>query len=343
MSLSSRPNLLRAAAHTKALWLAVPAIAALMLLGLLGHWAANTPPPVTVAEAEPSSTATAAPAPASEASSTATAAPAVPAATATAEPAKTPEPAGAPEAPKEPVATTEAPKAPVAATFSPDQKKEIEQIIKSYLVANPEIFVDIQNALEEKMEKEQAQKLKVAIAENASEIYRAKEASVAGNPDGEITVVEFFDYNCGYCKHGLKDVAKLVETDPKVRVVFKELPILSKGSEEASHVALAAQKQGKYWELHKAMLSAKGQMNEAAALQIAEKLGLDMDKLKKDMASPEVKAEIEKSAALAKKLGVNGTPHFLIGDRAVAGAPEDLYDQLERNVTELRKQGCSYC
>jgi protein-disulfide isomerase len=271
---------------------------------------------VTIAEAEPSSTATAPPAP-----------------TATAEPAKTPESVAAPEAPKP----------PVAATFSPDQKKEIEQIIKSYLVANPEIFVDIQNALEEKMEKEQAQKLKVAIAENASEIYRAKEASVVGNPDGVVTVVEFFDYNCGYCKHGLKDVMKLVETDPKARVVFKELPILSKGSEEASRVALAAQKQGKYWELHKAMLSAKGQMNEAAALQIAEKLGLDMDKLKKDMASPEVKAEIEKAAALAKKLGVNGTPHFLIGDRAVAGAPDDLYDQLERNVTELRKQGCSYC
>jgi protein-disulfide isomerase len=328
----------------KALWLAVPAIAVLILLGFLGHWAANTPAPVTVAEAEPSSTATAAPPATAEPSSTATAAPpataeppstatAAPAATATAEPAKAPEPAAAPEAPKPSVATT----------FSPDQKKEIEQIIKTYLVANPEIFVDIQNALEEKMEKEQAQKLKVAIAENASEIYRAKEASIAGNPDGEITVVEFFDYNCGYCKHGLRDVMKLVETDPNVRVVFKELPILSKGSEEASHVALAAQKQGKYWELHKAMLTAKGQMNEAAALQLAEKLGLDMDKLKKDMASPEVKVEIEKAAALAKKLGVNGTPHFLVGDRAVAGAPDDLYDQLERNVTDLRKQGCSYC
>ena len=146
-----------------------------------------------------------------------------------------------------------------------------------------------------------------------------------------------------YKRQGLHDVVKLVETDPKVRVVFKELPILSRGSEEASRVALAAQRQGKYWELHKAVLGAKGQMNEAAALQIAEKLGLDMDKLKKDMASPEVKAEVEKSEALAKKMGVNGTPHFLIGDRAIAGAPDDLYDQLERNVTELRKQGCSYC
>jgi protein-disulfide isomerase len=332
-------NLLRAAAHLKVLWLAIPAIAALVFLGFLGHWAVNAPVPVT--KAEPAAPTTFSPDQKKEIEQI----------------VKTlmPEPARAPEATKfspdqkreiEQIVKTlmsETAKAPEAIKLSPEHKKEIEQIIKSYLVANPEIFVDIRKALEDKMEKEQAEKLKVAISQNAAEIYRAPGASVAGNPDGEITVVEFFDYNCGYCKHGLHDVVKLVETDPKVRVVFKELPILSKGSEEASHVALAAQKQGKYWEMHKAMLSAKGQMNEAAALQIAEKLGLDMDKLKKDMASPEVKAEIEKAAALAKKLGVNGTPHFLIGDRAVAGAPDDLYDQLERNVTELRKQGCSYC
>jgi protein-disulfide isomerase len=242
-------------------------------------------------------------------------------------------------APVEPVAATK----PEPAAFTDDQKKQIEDIIKSYLVANPEIFIDVQNALEAKMEKEQAEKLKVAIADNASEIYRAPDASVAGNPNGDITVVEFFDYNCGYCKRGLHDVMKLVETDPKVRVVFKELPILSKGSEEASHVALAAKRQGKYWEIHKAMLSAKGHIDKAGALKIAERLGLDMDKLKKDMASPEVKTEIAQSEALAKKMGVNGTPHFLVGDRAIPGAPEDLYQQLENDVTELRKKGCSYC
>ena len=298
MSLSPRPNLLRAAAQSKALLLAIPAIAAIALLMFLGRWAAATPTPV-VAAAE-AGTATPAPAP---------------------EPAKLAE----------------------AAKFTPEQKQEIEQIIKSYLVANPEIFVEVQNALEAKLEKEQAEKLKVAIAENAREIYRQPDASIGGNPDGDIAVVEFFDYNCGYCKRGLLDIVKLIESDPKVRVVFKELPILSKGSEEASRIALAARKQGKYWELHRAMLSSKGQLNEASTLQIAEKLGLDVAKLKADMASPEVKAEIEKSEALAKKMGVNGTPHFLVGDRAIAGAPEDLYDQLARNVSELRKQGCPYC
>jgi protein-disulfide isomerase len=240
------------------------------------------------------------------------------------------------------VAASAAP-TPAATDFSGEQRKEIEKIVKNYLITNPEIFLEAQTALEAKMEKEQAEKLKVAIAENAKEIYRDPQADLAGNANGDITVVEFFDYNCGYCKRGLHDVIKLVESDPKVRVVFKELPILSKGSEEASRVAIASGKQGKYWDVHKAMLEAKGVMNEANALAIATKLGLDIDKLKKDMASPEVEAEIKKSEALAKKMGVNGTPHFLVGDRAIPGAPEDLYDQLSKHVTELRKSGCSYC
>ena len=128
-----------------------------------------------------------------------------------------------------------------------------------------------------------------------------------------------------------------------MRVVFKELPILSKGSEEAAKVALAAKRQGKYWEFHQAMLSSKGQANEASALKIAESLGLDMEKIKTDMASDEVKNELGDMKALAKKMGVNGTPHFLVGDKSIPGAPEDLHDQLEKLVTEFRKNGCSAC
>ncbi len=303
MSLDARPNLLRVLAERKALWLAVPAIALLAGLVMIGSWSVT--PRVAVAEAEPAA------------------------------------PAASPAAPA--AVTPVAPKPVTQATFSPEQKQELGKIIKEYLVANPEVFLEAQSALELKMEKEQAEKLKVAIADNAREIYRDPKADTAGNPSGDITVVEFFDYNCGYCKRGLHDVIKLVESDPKVRVVFKELPILSKGSEEASRVAIAAGRQGKYWDVHKAMLEAKGQMNEANALAIATKLGLDIDKLKKDMASPEVAEEIKKSEALAKKMGVNGTPHFLVGDRAIPGAPEDLYDQLEKHVTELRKSGCAYC
>lgn len=227
--------------------------------------------------------------------------------------------------------------------IDPNQKQAIERIIKDYLIKNPEIFIEVQGALEAKLEKENAKRLKVAIAENAEDIYRHPNAAVAGDPDGDITVVEFFDYNCGYCKRGLADVVKLVESDPKVRVVFKELPILSKGSAEAARVALAARNQGKYWEIHRALLKARGQANEASALKLAEQLGLDMEQLKVDMDSDEVKDEIARSEALAQKMGVNGTPHFLVGDRSIPGAPEDLYEQLSAHVDELRKQGCSFC
>jgi protein-disulfide isomerase len=235
--------------------------------------------------------------------------------------------------------------APTTATgsFSDDQKKAIGEIVKDFLLKNPEVLVDVQAALEAKLEKEQSEKLQKFMAENAKDIYRNPQSPVAGDPNGDITVVEFFDYNCGYCKRGLPEVQKLINSDKKVRFVFKELPILSKGSEEAARGALAARQQGKYWEFHQAMLTIKGQANEAAALKIAEGLALDMAKFKADMAGDVVKAELDGMKALAKKMGISGTPHFLVGDKSIPGAPEDLHDQLETLVTGFRKSGCKYC
>lgn len=241
------------------------------------------------------------------------------------------------------ISASPATRAASADTFTPEQKKAIEGIVKDYLVANPELFLEIQSALEQKMDKIQAEKLKVALKDNASEIYRRTDAPYAGNPKGDVVVVEFFDYNCGYCKRGLSDISKLIEKDPKVKVVFKELPILSKGSEEAARVALAARIQGKYWEVHRGLLEAKGQVNESVSLKIAEKSGLDIAKLKKDMASAEVTSEIERVRALAQKMGINGTPHFLIGDKSIPGAPEDLFEQISTLAADIRKNGCTVC
>lgn len=232
---------------------------------------------------------------------------------------------------------------PAAGPFSAEQKAAIGQIIKEYLLANPEVMMEVQNALEAKMETLQAEKLKLTLKESASEIFRRPNAPTAGNPNGDITVVEFFDYNCGYCKRAFGDIAKLVEKDPKVKVVFKELPILSKASEEAAKVALAAKMQGKYWEAHRVLIAVRGEVNEQTALRAVEKLGLDMAKLKKDLDAPEVKAEIETVRNLAQKMGINGTPHFLVGDRAIAGAPQNLLDVISGHVAELRKTGCSVC
>ena len=230
-----------------------------------------------------------------------------------------------------------------SAEFSPEQRRAIEGIVKEYLIENPEILFEVQTALETKLAKEEAERTKSLVASHAKDIYRSPGAPVAGNPDGDITVVEFFDYNCGYCKRGLADIAKLIESDDRVRVVFKEYPILREESEQAARVALAAGLQGKYWEVHRDLMATRGLVNEAVGLKVAEKHGLDLDKLKADMKGPAVQGELDRVKDLTKTLSINGTPHFLIGDRAIGGAPENLHEMLAKHVAELRKEGCSYC
>jgi protein-disulfide isomerase len=229
------------------------------------------------------------------------------------------------------------------AAFSDGQRKAIEAIIKDYLLANPEVMLEVNNVLEAKMDKIQSERMAVAVKENADDLFRPATSPIAGNAKGDVTMIEFFDYNCGYCKKAFSDVAQAIEKDKQIKVVLKEFPILSKGSEEASRVALAAKMQGKYWEFHRAMLESQGQANEAAALRVAEKLGLDMVRIKKDMASPEVKKEIDDTRKLATKMGIQGTPHFIVGDRIIPGAPENLAELLGKNVSEVRKDGCKVC
>ena len=230
-----------------------------------------------------------------------------------------------------------------AASFSDGQRKAIEGIIKDYLLANPEVMLEVNNLLEAKMDKIQSERMAVAVKENADELFRPAATPIVGNTKGDVTIIEFFDYNCGYCKKAFGDLAQAIEKDKQVKVVLKEFPILSKGSEEASRVALAAKMQGKYWEFHRTMLESQGQANEAAALRVAEKLGLDMARIKKDMASPEVKKEIDDTRKLATKMGIQGTPHFIVGDRIIPGAPENLAELLGKNVSEVRKDGCKVC
>lgn len=234
-----------------------------------------------------------------------------------------------------------APSGPSA--FSPAQRQELDGIIKNFLLTNPEVLLEAQNVLESKMDKIQSERMAVAINENVQDLFRPKASPIVGNTKGDVTVVEFFDYNCGYCKRAFNELAKLVDKDKQVKVVLKEFPILSKGSEEAARVALAAKMQGKYWEFHRGMLEGQGQAGEASALKVAEKLGLDMNRLKKDMASAEVKKEIDDTRKLAGKLGIQGTPHFLVGERVIPGAPENLLELLDKHVAELRKTGCKVC
>jgi protein-disulfide isomerase len=235
-------------------------------------------------------------------------------------------------------------KPPVAQpALSAAQRKEVEGIVKDYLLKNPELLIEMQTLLESKMDQIASAKMATAIKENAKEVFHPTASPVVGNGKGDVTVIEFFDYNCGFCKRAFVDMARLVEGDKQVKVILKEYPILAKESEQASRVALAAKLQGKYWEFHRAMLEAQGQANEASALRTAEKVGLDMTKLKKDMASPAVQKEIDDTRALAKKLGIQGTPYFLIGDKIIPGAPENLLERMTKMVAEVRKDGCKVC
>jgi len=251
-------------------------------------------------------------------------------------------PPGAAVAPPIPAPAVGAPPAPTASALSALQRKEVEAIIKEFLLNNPEVLLEAQNALEAKMEKIQGERMATAIKENATELFRPTGSPIV-NAKGDVPVIEFFDYNCGYCKKAFTEVAQLLDKDKKVRLILKEFPILSKGSEEAAKIALAAKMQGKYWEFHRALLETPGQANEASALKIGEKIGLDVSRLKKDMASAEVKKEIEDTRQLANKMGIQGTPHFIVGDRIIPGAPENLLELLSKHAGEVRKEGCKVC
>jgi len=219
---------------------------------------------------------------------------------------------------------------------SMDQQR-VERIMRDYLTKNPQILVEMATQLD----KRQASQQTKAISDNADAIFRSPVSHVAGNPNGDVSVVEFFDYNCPFCRHALHDVVKLIGDDGKVRLVLKELPILSDDSVATAKLALASNKQGKYFEMHQKLLSEPGKADKAKALRIAKDLGLDADQLQKDADDPDIKKALDEAKGLAQKLGFQGTPMFLIGDRTISGAPDDLFDQLKAKVTEVRQNGCA--
>src|SRR6188472_618332 len=218
--------------------------------------------------------------------------------------------------------------------------ERIERIIRDYLINKPEILVEMTNELDKRQAAEQSVQQQKAISQNANAIFRSPVSHAAGNPNGDVSVVEFFDYNCPYCRHALPDVLKLLNEDGKVRLVLKELPILSDDSVAAARVALAANKQGKYFEMHQKLFSEPGKADKDKAMRIATELGLDTAKLEKDMQDPEIQKSLDQAKELANKLGLQGTPLYLVGDHIIPGAPDDLYDQLTKNVTEIREKGC---
>src|SRR3954452_4315966 len=200
-----------------------------------------------------------------------------------------------------------------AADFTPDQRKAIESIIREYLTKNPEVMLDALEAAKEKLSKEAHDKAGANLAARRQELFEDPASPVAGNPKGDVTVVEFFDYRCPYCKQVEPALEALLKEDRQLRLVYKELPILGKDSIYATRAALAARKQGKYDKFHAAMMAAKGQIDEKIVLQVAAASGVDVERLKSDMNAGEIDEIIKRNYDLAQALDIHGTPAFVIG------------------------------
>ena len=232
-----------------------------------------------------------------------------------------------------------APAAASAQSFSDQQRQEIEGIVKDYLVKHPEVMQDVMAAMERRQQDAEAEKVKATIRDNNATLFNSPHQVVLGNPQGNVTMVEFFDYNCGFCKRALPDMMTLLKNDPNLRFVLKEFPVLGEGSVEAAHVAVAARMQDptgkKYIEFHQKLLGGRGPADKMRALAAAKEVGFDIARIEKDMDSDEVKKTIEESMKLADALGVNGTPSYVVGSELVIGAVG--LDQLKAKIDAERR------
>jgi len=218
--------------------------------------------------------------------------------------------------------------------FSDVQKEAIGEVVRDYLITNPQLMLEVMEALDAYESQAEAEQQRLAINANREALERDGYSFVAGNPDGAITVVEFFDYRCPYCKQTADDMATLIERHDDVRLVLKEFPILGPNSTIASRAAIASIPQGGYLDFHFALLKAEGPLDRDKVMEIAEAQGLDTNKLESAMDSARVDAIIDDNRTLAREVGVRGTPAIVIGDELVPGAAP--LDVIEARIQEVR-------
>ena len=216
----------------------------------------------------------------------------------------------------------------------------IEKIVRDYLIRNPEVIVEALEELERRREIADQERAREAIVANREALLEDPGSYVAGNENGDVTIVEFFDYRCPYCKRSLGALMATLEKDPNVRVVFKEFPILGEESVLASRAAIASIQQGKYLDYHNALMDAGSELNEQSVLRIAREVGLDADKLMADMFSSDVTEVIRDNYLLAEALGIGGTPAFVIGDQLIPGA---IDEQRFAELIQEARTGCLTC
>lgn len=232
---------------------------------------------------------------------------------------------------------------PVSAqSLTDQQKQEMGNFIRSYLLEHPEILREMADKLEQKDQQEEQVARTEGLAKQKDIVFRYDGDAVIGNPEGDVTIVEFMDYNCGWCKRSVGEVQALVEKDKNLRIVMKEFPIFGQHSEFAAKAALASIRQGKYWPFHQAMFAHEGQVTDEVVLAIAAEQGLDVEKLTQDMKDQKILDTVSTNYDLAKTLKLNGTPAFIVDDKVFPGYLP--LDQLEAAIAEVRAGGgCKLC
>jgi len=228
--------------------------------------------------------------------------------------------------------------------FSDEQRRGIEQIVKDYLIKNPEVLQEAITELERRQQETQKSQQVAVLKQERDKVLNSPRGTIIGNPAGDITLVEFFDYNCGYCKRALGDVRGLVKADPKLRVVLKDFPVLGPESVEASRVALAVRPQlkgDKLFEYHAKLMETRGRVNGERALAVAREMGLDVDRIKKEMENPEVREALQENMGLGDRLGLSGTPAFIVGDEIIGGAVGA--EALRQTISAVRQCGKATC
>ncbi|OYX72877.1 MAG: disulfide bond formation protein DsbA [Rhizobiales bacterium 32-66-11] len=224
-----------------------------------------------------------------------------------------------------------------AAAFTDAEKAEMGPVIRDYLLKNPEVLQEAITVLESRQQQAESAGRKDALAKMKDLVFNSPRGVVVGNPKGNVTLVEFFDYNCGYCKHALADMNALMKADPNLRIVLREFPVLGPASVEAAQVAVAVRMVApeKYLAFHEALLGGKGQADRARALAAAKEVGIDPALIQKQATSPELNATLDESMKIAQALGLNGTPSFIVGDDVIVGAVG--FDKLKSAVDAARK------
>lgn len=205
--------------------------------------------------------------------------------------------------------------------MTPEERAAFGAEVRAYLLENPEVLMEAIQILEERRQQQTAETDRKLVAEYADELFADEDSYVAGNPEGDVTVVEFLDYNCPYCKRAHPEVEQMLEQDPNVRLVVKEYPVLGPDSIAAARLALAALELDpeKFGALHDALMTHEGRLTEQAAYRIAEDVGYDPDALEEASAAPEIEEQIRQNYELATRLNITGTPGFVIGDEIVRG------------------------